>query len=199
MVGDDDEDIGTPSLFRPAVAAWKLPPVSARGVGKDIGQAAGRGENHRGIGLAFRADIDAGNGGDKCDAFGAPMFAFLQQVFLLEIDRVADGNHRVAGGVQKRDGQQLAGADQFVRALVDQFVEHRFQTVLQDGVAETHGPNHGAQGVGDFLGAIPQIGPGGVPDAHVLLDLPADHQQPDSQQKSVNQQAAGRLHDFAFS
>ena len=98
----------------PPVAALEIRASSPGGaLVKDIGQAAGS-EGRTTVvlvppsGLTLMPAMAVTN----VTLFGAPMFAFLQQVFLLEIHRVADGNHRVAGRVQKRNRQQLAGADQ---------------------------------------------------------------------------------------
>ncbi len=52
-----------------------------------------------------------------------------------------------------------------------------------------------AEGVGNVLGTVAQIGPGGLLDAQVLLDLPGDDQHPDGCQEGVNQRvAASQFH-----
>ena len=162
-----------------------------------IGQVTKRRQDDGGIvGYAFR-NADALNRVYEGHAVRPPMFALLRESLLIEVG-FAHGNDRIAGGVEQRDGNQLAGFDEFIGATVDEQIQHRLKPVLHDGSAKTQRPDDGAQGVGDFLGAVAQIHFSRLADPDMFLDLPRDDENPDAQQQSVNQEAvASRLHHHA--
>src|SRR5437870_2569017 len=106
------------------------------------------------------------------------MLAFLKDIFLSEIERFAGRSERLTGDVEKRDGNQAAGFDHFVGAAIDQFVEHKLESLGRNGPAETKPSDESAEGVGDILGAVTKIRFSRFFDAQVFLDLPAGDEEP---------------------
>ena len=112
------------------------------------------------------------------------MLAALEELLLsLRIQGSAGDQQRRVVGVQQSDGDEFARFDQLIGAPVNQFIEHRIKAFRQNRPSpEPHAADDRAEGVGDFFGAVAQVGLGGVLDPDVLLDLPPEDQHPDGQE-----------------
>ena len=81
---------------------------------------------------------------------------------------------------------------------MDQFIENRVEAFGRNrSPSEPADAEDRAERVGDFLGTVAQVGPGGLPHPQVFLDLPAQDQNPDGSQEPVNQPTApGHFHEI---
>jgi len=115
------------------------------------------------------------------------MLSLLENITFQDIG-VTRGNDSITSLIQKRDGNQLKRAGEFIGA--NQRFEHRFQPILKQGLSEFLSANGGAQEVRINSRPIAQVGFRGIPNPGMLLNLPAHYEQPNDDQEAVNGCAA---------
>ena len=118
------------------------------------------------------------------------MFAFLEEVFALGIDRPAGRDDGKVGGIEERDRKEFGGSGWFIGWTTDHLIENELDTFFGDASAEAHSSNDGAKGVGDVFGAIAEVGFGGILYANMLLDLPSGKERPNPREQGVDEEGA---------
>ena len=131
---------------------------------------------------------------DEGDGLRIPFFRRAHGAPDLKLNPRPGGRNHLAGGVQQRD------AVQFSSILLEQFRQRGFESFLGNHAAKAPlRAEHNAQCGGNVLGPVDQRCAGLFPDPHMLGHLPGNHQQPDPQQKAVNQgTAAFQFHKLLF-
>ena len=123
----------------------------------------------------------------ECDAVLPPMLAFLHKMSSaskLVSPTETTGSPAAFSNVTEMSSLDLTSS--LVRALTSKLSTGSRRS-WNNRAAKAQRPDNRAQGVGDFLGAVPQVGLGRLADADMLLDLPRDDQHPDPQQQCINQ------------
>src|SRR5208283_564982 len=157
-------------------AAWRLgwtwlrrrrtpPGELASGLADPVGELAQR-RRDEGVGDAQNDRVDEG------DAPLAPMFAILEKLLLaLRVYGPAGGDQGLVVGIEQHDGNKFARFDQLIGAALDQFVQDRHEAFRWDHPApgEPHPADGRAEGVGENLRAVAQVGLSGLLDPLVLL------------------------------
>src|SRR6478672_2431725 len=93
-----------------------------------------RGQNNSWVSRSFRGQASPEiQRIDQHHAPSPPSFAFLHKLLLVQVNSYTGGGNGLTRRIEQLDPHQLARTDQLVRAAIDQFVQHRFQPLLEYG------------------------------------------------------------------